>query len=316
MSSLKAIISSAFLMVIFATACGFNGGEPVPVRVGVLPILDSLPMYVADAQGYFADEGIDVEFVPVSSAPERDQLMQSNQIDAMINELVSVLFYNKNSTEVVVVRFARTASKTSPVFRIVAAESSGILTIDDLKGVPIGISEGTVIEYTTDRILERAGFSPDEIVIIAVPKIPDRLNLLASGQLDAANLPDPAASLAIFNGGKVIIDDTSYPEVGHSVISFDKGFIESNPEIVRGFLYALERAVEDINSDKSRFTELISEKGLIPPPLMSSFEIPDYPTASVPSEAQFLDAMGWVITKGLLEHEVPYTGSVDGSYLP
>ena len=130
------------------------------------------------------------------------------------------------------------------------------------------------------------------------------------------NLPDPAASLAIFNGGKVIIDDTSYPEVGHSVISFDKGFIESNPEMVRGFLYALERAVEDINSDKSRFTELISEKGLIPPPLMSSFEIPDYPTASVPSEAQFLDAMGWVITKGLLEHEVPYTGSVDGSYLP
>ncbi len=311
-----ALLAFAFIPVVVAASCGANGREPVHVRVGVLPILDSLPMYVANAQGYFADEGIDMEFVPVSSAPERDLLMQSDQIDAMINELVSVLLYNKNSTEVVAVRFARTASEASPVFRIVAAESSGIETVDDLKGVPIGISEGTVIEYTTDRILERAGFSPDEIAIIAVPKIPDRLNLLAFGQLDAANLPDPAASFAIFNGARVIIDDTSYPEVGHSVISFDKEFIESNPEVVRGFLVALERAVEDINADKSRFAELIAEKALIPPPIISSFEIPDYPLASVPSEAQFLDAMEWAMTKGLIDHDVPYSGSVDGSYLP
>lgn len=316
MKSRYVVFSSITLMLILCTGCGVNGGGPVPVRVGVLPILDSLPMYVAEAQGYFAEEGIDIEFVPVSSAPERDQLMQSNQIDAMINELVSVLFYNKDSTEVVTVRFARAANEIYPVFRIVAAEMSTIETIEDLKGVPIGVSEGTVIEYTTDRLLERAGFSPDEIAIIAVPKIPDRLNLLASGQLDAANLPDPAASLAILNGGRNIVDDTFYPEVGHSVISFDKDFIDTRPETVRGFLTALERAVEDINTDKSHFSDLISEKGLIPPPLISSFEIPDFPTASVPSETQFIDAMEWAMAKDLIDDEVPYDGSVDGSFLP
>jgi NitT/TauT family transport system substrate-binding protein len=316
MRSRFSLFSSAVFMAILCTACGVSGSESVPVRVGVLPILDSLPMYVAEAQGYFADEGIEIEFVPVSSAPERDQLMQSNQIDAMINELVSVIFYNKDSTEVIAVRFARTANETYPVFRIVASETSEVESIDDLKGVPIGVSEGTVIEYTTDRLLERAGFSSDEIVIIAVPKIPDRLNLLASGQLEAANLPDPAASLAILNGGKNIIDDTSFPEVGHSIISFDAGYIESHPETVRGFLFALERAVEDINTNKSGFSDLISEKGLIPPPLMGSFVIPDYPTASVPSETQFLDTMEWAISEGLIEHEVSYESSVDGSYLP
>ena len=303
-------------MLIICTACGVSRGEPALVRVGVLPILDSLPMYVAEAEGYFSDEGIEIEFVPVSSAPERDQLMQSNQIDAMINEIVSVLFYNKDTPEVVTVRFARTADESYPVFRIVAAEMSTIESIEDLKGVPIGVSEGTVIEYTTDRLLERAEFSPDEIAIIAVPKIPDRLNLLASGQLNAANLPDPAASLAILNGGRNIVDDTFYPEVGHSVISFDKDFINTHPETVRGYLTALERAVEDINADKSRFSDLISEKALIPPPLLSSFEIPDFPTASVPSETQFLDAMKWAMAKGLIDHEISYDGSVDGSYLP
>jgi len=49
---------------------------------------------------------------------------------------------------------------------------------------------------------------------------------------------------------------------------------------------------------------------------MGSFVIPDYPTASVPSETQFLDTMEWAISEGLIEHEVSYENSVDGSYLP
>jgi len=86
---------------------GATGG--VTVRVAMLPILDSLPMYVAIAQGYFAAQNIKVQVVPVASAAERDQLMQAGQADAMINDLVSTLFYNKVKTTLTVVRFARPA---------------------------------------------------------------------------------------------------------------------------------------------------------------------------------------------------------------
>ncbi len=297
-------------------ACAAPPAETVTIRVGVLPILDALPMYVAASLGYFAAEGVEVEFIPVSSAAERDQLMQAGQIDAMINDIVSTLFYNDDTIDVIVVRFARTATAEYPQFRLLAAADSGIESVEDLKGVEIGISEGTVIEYTTDRLLEGAGFSAEDIVTIAVPAIPERMALLGSGELKAANLPDPLASLAIQGGARVIIDDTSRPEIGNSLISFRASFVEANPEAVRGFLAAVERAVGDVNANKELWSDLLSENNLVPAPLLESYTIPDFPTASVPTEAQFADVLAWAQAKGLLEGEVSYAESVDASYLP
>lgn len=297
-------------------SCSQSPGQTSTIRVALLPILDALPIHVAQAEGYFEEQGIQVEIIPVASAPERDQLIQSGQADAMINELVSVLFYNKEETRVIAVRFARTATPNAPVFRIVASAESGIETVEDLAGVPIGISEGTVIEYTTDRLLEKAGLSAEQIEKVAVPKIPDRLNLLSSGQLDAANLPDPAASVALLQGGKLIIDDSSFPEVGHSVITFDAEFVKQNPNMVRSFLAAVEQAVVAINADKNRWDVLLIEENLLPPPLLETYILPDYPTASVPSQAQFQDAFQWAFEKGLVDEEISYDKSVSDAYLP
>jgi len=312
----RSLLLAMVILGVLLSSCAPTAVEPITIRVAVLPILDCLPLYIADAQGYFSEEGLIVELVPVTSGPERDQLMQAGKIDAMINELVSVLFYNKEEINIVAVRTARTATEEYPLFRIVASQESGITSVDQLKNIPIGISEGTVIEYTTDRILENAGLKGDEIEKIAVPKIPDRLNLLASGQLQAATLPDPAASFAILNGAALVIDDTTYPEVSQSIISFSAEFTRSQPDALRGFLRAVEKAVNDINEDKASWNTLLMERGLIPPPLLESYELPDYPTASVPSEAQFADASLWALDKGFITREIDYASSVDASFLP
>ncbi|MEN8242534.1 MAG: MetQ/NlpA family ABC transporter substrate-binding protein [Chloroflexota bacterium] len=290
--------------------------EMETLKIAVLPILDALPLYVAQEQGYFADQNLIVELVPVNSGPERDQLMQAGQVDAMINELVSVLFYNQNETKVMVVRFARTATAESPVFSILAAAGSGIETVEDLAGVEIGVSQATVIEYMTDRVLENAGLSAEEIIKIAVPRIPDRLALLQSGELAAATLPDPVTALAILNGATLIIDDSSLPEVGTSVFSFSVETLSEKPEAVEGFLAAVEQAVEDLNSDPGQFDALLAELGLVPVPLQADFELPQYVTASVPSEAQWQDALAWALGAGLIETNPAYADSVTADYLP
>jgi NitT/TauT family transport system substrate-binding protein len=305
-----------FAISLFVGACGEATPEIVTIRVGVLPVLDTLPMYVAQERGFFLQEGVKVEFVLVNAAPERDQLMQSGQIDAMLNEIISVLLFNKQEPRIVALRYARVATDTYPVFRIVASADSGINTVADLVGVPIGISEGTVIEYTTDRMLSNAGLASNEISKLAVPKIPDRLNLLASGQLEAANLPDPAASLAIFNGARLVIDDSTFPEISHSVLSFSRDFVSQHPEAVRSFLRAVERAVLEINADKLAWESLLREQNLVPPPLIGSYELPDYPLAGVPSRAQFADALAWAQDAGLITTDIAYDSSVDGSFLP
>ena len=304
------------LLALLLAACGGAKPEPVTLRIGVLPILDALPMYVAQVEGHFAEQGVEVEFVPVASAAERDQLMQAGQIDGMINDLVSTMFYNKDKTQIIVVSFARTATPDFPQYMILASKDSGIETVDDLRGVPIGISEGSVIAYTTDRLLEAEGLTQDDIVTIAVPKIPDRLALLQSGELKAANLPDPLSSLAIQGGAKVIIDDTSHPEIGNSLISFRKSVVEEHPEAIRAFMAAVEKAASEINADKTRWSELLTEKQLVPAPVLGTYAIPSFPTGSVPSEAQFADALAWTQEKGLLTGQVSYSESVDPSFLP
>jgi NitT/TauT family transport system substrate-binding protein len=311
----KGIFFLILTIALLLTGCG-GEAEPETLRIAVLPILDALPMHVALDHGFFAERNLEVELVPVNSGPERDQLMQGGQVDGMINEIVSVMFYNQSETEVVIVRFARAASADSPVFSILAAADSGIETVEDLAGVEIGISEATVIDYMTDRVLENAGLSPDEINTVAIPRIPDRLALLQSGELLAATLPDPVTGLAVLQGARVIIDDSTLPEVGTSVITFSKETVENKPEAVKAFLAAIEDAVLDLNDHPEEVTPLLGELGLVPPPLMESFVLPPYVTASVPTEAQWADALDWAMGKGLLSSEPSYADSVDDSFLP
>lgn len=257
-----------------------------------------------------------IEVIPAGSAPKRDELISSGQADGMVNEVMSTIFYNREETQVQVVRYARTATENSPVFFIQAAEQSGITSVEQLKGVEIGVSQGTIIEYLTDRILQAEGFSNDEINTVAVPDIGQRMALLGSGELSAAMLPDPLASLVMQQGAVLVIDDFSHPEYSHSTVSFSKEYIDNNPEAVRGFLAAWEEAVELINANPENFSDLMVERKLVPPPLVGRFKVPHFVTAGVPTQTQWDDAIAWVNDKGFEAGQADYQNSVTDEFLP
>jgi NitT/TauT family transport system substrate-binding protein len=289
---------------------------PVTLRLALIPVLDALPIYIAQQEGLFEAHGVKVELIPVRSAPERDQMITSGQADGMVNEVVLALFFNKEQTQIQIVRFARAATADSPLFRILASKQSGITTVEGLKGVEIGVSKGTVIEYLTDRLLQGEGFAPAEIKTIAIPSIVDRTTLLINGELQAAMLPDPFASQAAGQGAAVVIEDSRRPEYSHSTLSFRKAVIDQHPEAIRGFLAAVEEAVLKINADPAKWQGVLSEQKLIPPDLAGKFEVPPFVTAGVPSETQWNDAMQWAKEKGLLDKDVSYKDSVNPSFLP
>lgn len=315
--SLVFVVSLLLLITATAACSGQDqSAESTVIRIAVLPILDNLPFYVAQEQGYFESRGLSVEFIPVSSAPERDQILSAGRADGTVNEMLSAMFFNQNEVIVQVVRFARVASSDGPVFSILVAKDSGIENLDQLKGVPIGISQGTVIEYLTDRLLQAEGFSDDEIVGLAVPAIGERMNLLASGQLQAAMLPEPLTSLAVQNGARVILDDSAHPEFSNSVITLRLDFIEQHPEAVEAFLAAVEQAVTDINQNPEQWQDLLVEKELVPPPVLASYQLPRYPGAGVPSQAQWDDVVAWAIEQGLLSGQASYQDTVTTQFLP
>ena len=87
-----------------------------------------------------------------------------------------------------------------------------------------------------------------------------------------------------------MLDDSKHPEYGFSVISFRKDVIDANPEAVKGFLAAIEEATALLNSDAAKYTTVLSDQKLVPPPLLASYQVPPFPTAGVPTEAEWNDA--------------------------
>ena len=289
--------------------------KPV-LKIAVLPLIDTLPMYVAQQEGLFAEQAVDVEFIPVASAAERDQLLAAGQADGAVNETLAVMFFNKENVQMQVVRYALRPTEGHGHFFILASGGSGIASVDDLKGVEIGISQGTVIEYVTERLLQSEGFAADEIKTIAVPKMPDRLALLASGELKAGVLPDPLASLAVGQGAVSILDDSTHPEYGFSVISFRKEVIDTNPQAIKGFLAAIEEATTLLNTNPEKYKNVLSDQNLVPAPLLETYLAPVFPSAGVPTEEEWNDALLWAKEKGMLAVDVSYAESVNKTLLP
>ncbi|OJX38217.1 MAG: hypothetical protein BGO78_09355 [Chloroflexi bacterium 44-23] len=312
---------SGILILIFGlsfvlSACSHKPQTKQTIKFAVLPIIDSLPMYVALQEGYFEKHNLAVELIPVGSGPERDQLLAARQVDGVINEVLTTIMNNRSGNNIQIVRFARAATRETPLFSILASKQSGITTVEQLKGVEIGVSEGTVIDYLTERMLEKEGFSIDQIATVAVPKIPDRMALLNSGELKAATMPEPVASLLALQGATVVLADNKYPELSYSTIAFRTEILEKQPQAVRDFLAAIEDAVMAINANPSQYEQTLIDNNILPAPLQGKFVVPQFVRASVPSPEQYRDVYQWAREKQMLSEEVVYETCVNPSFLP
>lgn len=285
------------------------------LRIALLPILDSLPFHVAEDQGLFTEAGVAVEAVPVGSAVERDQLMQSGHIDAMLNEMAGAANFNRDRIRVKIVMNARSATPQSPLFRILAAPGSDIRSTTDLSGASIGISRNTIIEYVTDRLLEKAGIDPASVQKKSIPVIPERFQLLMSAQVDTAVIPDPLAASALASGATLIVDDGDFPFYSTSVISFRADTLTQKPEAVRKFVAAWYRAAEMINQNPETYRGVMLEKIRVPENIQQTFRIPSYPVDQVPRREQWLDVMTWMVAKQLIEKPLPYADCVTDAFI-
>lgn len=289
--------------------------ETPSLKVGVIPIVDALPMYVAEQEGYFKEQNVQVELVLFPSALERDSAFVAGQIDGELNDPISTALLNKDGEKAKIVRLAFKGNQSMAMMVVLASPSSKIASAKELKGVPIGISTNSVIEYTTDRLLQSAGLAPSEIQKTEVTKIPVRAEMLAKGQLQAATLPEPLASLAEQQGAHRVIDD-SKSGTGQSVMTFRQEVVSKNPEAIRRFLAAYEKGVSAINSSPNKYRDLMVDKGKVPDSLKTTFNVPQFPKAQVSTRADIEDVVKWMVERKLLEQPIPYEKMVVDGFLP
>ena len=312
-------------VVVLGTLLGVGSFQSLPalaesqddtLKVALLPILDVLPFYVAEAEGFFSGSRFKIEPIPVASGLSRDQLMQAGEIDGMLNEMTTTGSFNRDGVQVKILMSARTADTRFPMFRVLASPKSGLKSPSDLAGVPIGVSMNTIIEYVTDRMLTEKGLIREKIVMKSVPVIPERYQLLMQGQLKAATLPDPLGLSALAAGAVPMVDDSEYPQYSVSVLSFSVKAMENKPEGIRFFLKGWDKAAEKINADPGAYRDLLFEKIRVPKNVQEGYPVPYYPRKEIPGADQWADVMTWMVGKGLLTAPLPYEESVTKAFLP
>ncbi|MDI6709427.1 MAG: MetQ/NlpA family ABC transporter substrate-binding protein [Thermoanaerobacterales bacterium] len=321
---LMALSVLTLALVFTITGCNSKPASPPektpktpPLRLGMLPIQDNLPFWVAERKGYFADEGLQVELIGFPSAMERDSALAAGQIDGALGDILAVAQLNNGGTKVRIVSVGQGATAEEGRFAILASPKSSISSVDQLKNVPIGCSLKTINEYVVDQLLTGAGLKPEEIKKNQMPKIPLRLEALLNGTLQAAVLPDPIAALAEVKGARLILDDTR-ENITQTVIYFREPVLEQNLEGVQRLMRAYARAVEDIQAGPSAFNDLLAEKARVPQEVLSSsahgmqvlFSPPQLPT-----EDQVRRVLDWMSANGLLDRPLGYQDLVDGRVL-
>jgi NitT/TauT family transport system substrate-binding protein len=276
--------------------------------------VDSLPFLVAEQRGYYEAEGVDVTLEMYNSGLDRDGALQGGQADGAIADIITTVLLNK-SVPVDIVSIAAGVTPEEGRFALLAAPDSSIRTAEDLRGVPIAVSSNTIIEFTTDMMLRDAGLEPEDIEKTLVLDIPLRLQLLLFGEVEAANLPDPLATLAETKGARVVLDDTQGRNLSQSVMIFTDKATAEKGEAVRRLLQAYSRAVADIQADPEAFRPLLEEKLRLPPDL-TEYTIGPFSPPKVPSREQLALVQEWMQEKGILEEPPPYEELVNGSFLP
>jgi NitT/TauT family transport system substrate-binding protein len=287
------------------------------LKIAQLPTVDGLPFWVADQKGYFKNAGLDVELITFNSPNERDAAIISGDVDGMLTDPQGTSTLIATGTKVKITSLGLGATQEEGPFGIVASRKSNINSIEDLKGVEIGISNNSIIHYVTEKLLLENGFKPEEIKLTNIPQIPLRQQLLESGDLKAAVLPDPLLSLSIKEGDKLILTDAKAKQnYTHSVIIFREDVIKEQSDALKTFFAAYNLGVLDLQANPDAYMDLLITKGKLPAEVKDAYKIVPPSFAQAPKKEDLEMVQQWLVEKKIITTPLTYEQLVDDSMLP
>lgn len=279
------------------------------LRMGVLPVIDILPLAVAEEEGLFKAQGLDVELINFNSALERDAAYSSGGIDAYFGDLVITTLLKSKGYDVAVLTESYHTAPEHAMFALLASPKSRITDAATLGKAKVAISNGSVIEYFLDRMSARTGLKAGEVQKMELRAIPIRYQMLMEGAIDAALLPDPLLSTAVAGGARVILDDRNL-DTTCTVLVARRAFLKDHPGMDRRFLAAYGEAVSRINAHPERYMETLSRRTRFPESLQKTYVMPPFPAPALPREMDISAVETWLHGKGYISELIPYEDMV------
>ncbi len=240
-NQITSFILGASLLFSTVPAGAQAGQGSVKIYVADAKTTHHLNLYVAKEKGYFSELGLDVTVVPVVDAAASRDLVVSGSADIYFTCPTAAISAAANGAPICLI--AQVKKPCTSV--LVVPQGSPIRSYSDLIGKKIaGISPTceAVISYT--RKVREAGGSFNLEKLAGGPAIA----ALEAGKVDGAILEEPHVSIAELKGFKVILKDAS-SNIPCRTINARKAFVKQNPDAVKKFIQAIQKANELILND-------------------------------------------------------------------
>lgn len=298
---------SGVLLALLVLAPPVLAAESTPLRLGVLPAADAMILHVAADEGLFTAQGLAVELVPFQSALEMGAAMRAKELDGHFGDIINVLTQHTSGAPQAIVATTSRSTPRQRHFGLLVSPNSQAKDFDDLKGKNVAASSASIIDFLLDAMLKSQQAPADFMVRQEIRQIPVRLQMLMSGGVEAALLPEPLVSLLESRGARTLLDDRQL-NLPLAVVAVAAASIKASPELPAKFRTALTEAARRVNADPEKYKAFMVEKKLLPAAVaqsyhMLSFDLEHTP-AGLPSEADIEIFAGWMRGKGLLKTDL------------
>ena len=256
--SVAVAAAASFILAASATASSYSV-ETTPdlltVRMSRDTTLTDLPLLVADYNGFFAEQGVELENFSIS-ASEAVQALLAGELDiAETTYHTMLVFYAEQGVEGPSDIIGLGETIVRPPYALMVADD--VESIEDLEGRTVGISSpldagGVVVR----DLLSEAGVDIDTVDFVPAGRSPDRLAALQSGAIDAAILVPPLNFIAQDAGVTELgwVPDMKGPDWVTSYFSFvaSRAWAEENREAVVRFLQGVNQGLEWLHDPANR----------------------------------------------------------------
>lgn len=283
--------------------------EPALVKVQLLPFTSFAPYFIAQEEGYYAEQNIEVEFVEIRRFEDIFPPFLQGDVDVISGSIRVGLL--RAMQEGVAVRVVADKGFIDPngctYFSFMAREAdvqSGALDEPaDLAGRRVGFEpEGSTGLYLT-KLLEPVGLSIDDLIPEFVPPT-TTYEAIKNGSIDLGIMAEPSITLAMRGGGVVpwFPSQEVMPGFQLGMVFYGPSLLEERPDVGERFMAAYLKAVGDYLEGKTdRNLDILAKYTGLEKPLLEEICWQSFSEDGNIRLETLLDYAAWAHGRGLLE---------------
>jgi len=296
----RAVLGGVAVAAVFASGA-LAWAEGTKLRVAYFLADSMLPALYAQDKGYFAEAGLDPEFIAVQGGPAVVAAIASGEAD--IGYAAPVPPINGRLNGVPVKMFLQLAQEVDPDKKytwLVASGASGITDLAGVKGKKIAFNaNGGLCELMWRDHLASVGLTIDDVEPVVLP-FPEQEAALEQGNIDATCTINPFyasmsgnAALAPVNVAAGTLHDLQQPLMNDALFATDD-WLAANGETAVKVAQVMDKARKELLADRSALEGAAVQFMELTPDAAKSFSLPivNESMAITPADVQkILDAM-------------------------